>query len=114
MFFSFSSFSPNSYNCKNIKPIDSWNHSLVYFRYIAKKFGIRNKKDEIRNTELYVKKLCESLGETFNIENDSLAYSYANEIVVLSSIIEIKHSAFRRARTITIFSLILTMLGLLL
>lgn len=106
-FFSFSSFSPSSYNCKNIKPIDDWNYSLIYFRYIAKEYGIRN-------AELYVKNLCESLGEIFNFENNSLVYSYANEIVVLSSIIEIKHSAFRRARTITIFSLILTMLGLLL
>lgn len=102
----FFSFSPKEYQCKNIKIIDYWNHSLIYFRHIAKEYGVRN-------AELFLKDLCRSLGDPFYFEENALVYSYASEIVILSSIIEIKHVAFRRARTITIISLILMMTGIL-
>lgn len=99
------SFSPNRYECKRIKAIDFWNDSLIYFRNIA--------KYDARNPKQYVDDLCISLKENFDINKSDLVYSYANEIIVLSKIIVIKHRSFMQAGLVTVWSIAVLIVDIL-
>lgn len=93
------SFAPTSYKCKKIKAVDYWNDSLIYFRNIA--------KYDSRDSKIYIRHLCHSLGINEDIADSELANSYAKETIILSQIIIIKNNAFRYAQYVSVLSLLL-------
>lgn len=97
------SFSPFSYKCDNVKAIDFWNNSLIYFRNIA--------KYDSHRPDLYINDICKSLKIDNIFHENDFVYSYAYEVIILSKIIAIKDTAFRRAGIITICSLLLMILA---
>lgn len=104
-FISFISFAPLTYDSKTIKKIDKENTSIIYFRNIA----------EYQNSNDYLNKLCQELklGD-LGLDSFEIAKSYAQEIIIIARITNIKNNAFRSSLTITLLVLGLLTIALVL